>query len=87
MITKVPNSDKDLPLEEWNRLMGVMDNEGTTNFKIPFKKLTKEYGRAYIEYLRCAWAVKDGLSIEGFCRLNHCTESLLARLGLHAKNK
>lgn len=62
------------PLME--HLSEVMDFDSEdTNFTVPFKTLTKKYGRAYIFYLEAAWAanIVDGqpiLSEEEFISLN-----------------
>jgi len=58
------------------RLFEIADFESANaNFTIPFKKLTKKYGREFIAYARAAWlanveAGKLGLREEEFCRLN-----------------
>ena len=63
----------------WNRFCKeAFDLDGETNFKFDFQKLTKKYGKSYIEYLRLAYET-NFLSIEEFCRLNHCTSAFIKR--------
>jgi len=45
--------------------------DGDSNTKYPFKKMSKAYGLAYIEYLQAAWkANADCLSEVEFCEIN-----------------
>lgn len=57
----------------------TMQDDGDTNFKISFKKLTQKYGAAYREYIRCAYLAKDELTDKEFCRLNHLPIELLSK--------
>lgn len=69
-------SAEDLLTDEWNRLVQEgLSTEDETNVKLPFKKLTKKYGKAYIAYLRAAWSANlqsedFSLTLEEFCILN-----------------
>ena len=60
-------------IDDWNRLIreAVDEESETSNFNLPFKKLTKKYGLAYIEYCKAAWSANDGCLTEAeFCALN-----------------
>lgn len=48
---------------------GLTDN-GETNVRYDFKKMTKRFGKHYLEYLSVAYAVKDELNDTEFQRLN-----------------
>lgn len=54
------------------RIISAMDFESDTkNWKYPFKKLTKSYGREFIEIVKVMWEANDGCqSIEEFCEMN-----------------
>jgi len=56
----------------WSRLVAEgLVTDGDTNTKLPFKKMSKAYGLAYIEYLQAAWQANAGcLTEEEFCRVN-----------------
>lgn len=62
--------------EAWNRFcreatLDNYDEEKQTNLKYSFKKLTSKYGKAYIEYVRTAWAINGGaLTKEEFMKIN-----------------
>lgn len=36
----------------------------TSNFKIPFKVLSKKYGQAYIVFCKAMWEANDGIMTE-----------------------
>jgi hypothetical protein len=59
-------------VEAWNRFVSeALVENGESNVKRPFGKLTKKYGLAYIEYLQAAWqANADCLTVEGFLAIN-----------------
>lgn len=41
------------------------------NFKYSFEKMTKIYGRQFIEHCRASWITcKDIMSVEEFCKMN-----------------
>jgi len=58
--------------DEWSRFVReALVTDGDSNVALPFKKLTKNYGRAYIEYLRAAWTANEGCLTESeFCEIN-----------------
>lgn len=55
-----------------NRTIEAMDFESDTkNWKYPFERMTKFYGRDFIEMLRAMWEVNDGCQTEEeFCEMN-----------------
>ena len=59
---------------EWRRFVKeVMPRDFddiNSNVVYPFSQMCRKFGRAYIEYLRVAWLVKDTLSVEKFCEYN-----------------
>lgn len=66
--------------EEWERFVKeAMTDDGSTNFNLPFNKLTRFYGKAYKEYISLAYLAKDTLSNDDFCRLNHLPDNLLVK--------
>ena len=58
--------------DAWNRFVkeGLIDGE-ESNVSHPFRKLSKLYGLAYIDYLQAAWAANaDSLTVAEFCAVN-----------------
>jgi hypothetical protein len=49
-------------IEDWNRFVREAFNweSEDPHLKLSFKKLTRNYGLAYIEYCKAAWAANDG---------------------------
>jgi len=60
-----------------SRINEAMDFESdTTNWKYPFKTMTKKYGREFIETLKVMWSVNDGVQSENeFCEMNGIPQS------------
>ncbi len=75
-------------MKGWDRfVVETMREEGYTNFRFPFDKLCKKYGRAYMEYLRIAYSAKDNLSDKDFCFLNHCPLAFLRNRKKYSNSK
>ena len=60
--------------EEWNRFVeeGMpkdFDDIGS-NVIYDFDKMTKKFGIAYLSYLEAAYAAKDTMTDEEFCKIN-----------------
>lgn len=54
------------------RIVEAMDFESNdNNWKFPFKKMSKKYGKEFIEILRAMWYANDGAQTEDqFCEMN-----------------
>lgn len=54
------------------RLCEAMDFESNTkNWKYPFKTMTKQYGKDFIEHLKEMWAANgEGQTESEFCEMN-----------------
>lgn len=67
---------KEIKPENWTRflkeaMLEEFDEDSNTNFKIPFKDLTKKFGSQYIAYVKAAWEANDGVLTEDeFCAIN-----------------
>lgn len=67
-----------LSVSDWDRfLVEAVSLNTETNFKLPFSKLCSKYGKVYREYIKLAYSIKDDLSDELFCYLNHLPDNLL----------
>lgn len=66
-------------MDYWSDLLNnAVILNGPTNFKHEFKVLTRRFGKAYKEYIKISYQVKDNqLSDESFCLLNHLPINLL----------
>lgn len=55
-----------------NFINNAMDCESdTSNFKVPFKVLSKKYGQAYIVFCRAMWEANEGvMTEEEFIKMN-----------------
>jgi hypothetical protein len=63
----------DIPARAWDTFCeNAFDTESDTqNFKLPFAKMTKKFGRQYMEYCRASWVTcKDFMTPEEFCKMN-----------------
>ena len=58
--------------DDWNRFVKeALVLDGELNVSLPFKKLTKKFGLAYIDYLKASWQANDAcLTVEEFCAIN-----------------
>lgn len=63
----------------WSDFCISFDFEGSTNFKTSFSKLCKRYGKAFREYIKLSYSVRDNISDEEFCHLNHLPDNLLIK--------
>jgi len=54
------------------RIHEIIDYESDdSNFKIPFKAITKKYGREFVAVIQAMWEANDGVQTEGeFCKMN-----------------
>lgn len=61
-------------IKNWNRFvregMKAWTDESASNVVADFRKMSKQFGREYLEYLDLAWQSCEGVSIEDFCRWN-----------------
>jgi len=72
-INKTYKSEWEIPVQSWEKFVTeAFDTEsGDQNFKYPFPKMTKMFGRQFIEYCRASWVTcKDFMSPEEFCKIN-----------------
>lgn len=55
-----------------NRIIESLDYDShTSNFKYPFTKMTKLYGKEFIELLQAMWLANgEGQTEEEFCLMN-----------------
>lgn len=57
--------------EEWNRFVEkALIFTGDSNVNADFSKLTKQFGRAYINYLGAAYEARDHMDDKTFCEIN-----------------
>ena len=59
-------------IDHWARLVSEgLQEDGDSNVRLPFKKMSKKFGLAYIEYLQAAWKANAGcLTEDEFCEIN-----------------
>jgi hypothetical protein len=64
-----------------NRVIEAMDFESDTkNWKFPFDRMTKFYGRDFIEMVRVMWQVNDDVQTEDeFCEMNGIPKSFFEK--------
>ena len=58
--------------DAWEKFLAIIDYDSdVSNFKIPFKDITKKYGNAYIEYCKAMWSANDDVMTEDeFMKMN-----------------
>lgn len=49
---------------------GLQEFDGNSNVRYPFPKMTKRFGKNYIQYLEAAFEARDEMSLEEFCKIN-----------------
>ena len=64
-----------------NRIIEAMDFESdTNNWKFPFDRMTKFYGRDFIEMIKSMWEANgDGQTEDEFCVMNGIPRSFFEK--------
>lgn len=65
-----------------NRIIEAMDFESNEkNWKYSFKKMTKKYGKDFIDLLKIMWSMNDNIqSVTEFCEMNGVPENFFNKV-------
>ena len=73
IIDKTYKSGWEITPKSWEKFIDeAFDTESDDqNFKYPFPKMTKMFGKQFIEYCKASWVTcKDFMTPEYFCKMN-----------------